>query len=101
VDAPAEAKSAPAVEEPIAGLWGEGTVQGYRDRWHEVQLRFIDDPPAAAREANLLVEEAVGALTAQLSRQKEALGGWSGEDTEQLRSVVRRHRDFLDRLLGL
>jgi len=101
VDAPATTSTATAVEEPIAGLWGEDTAQGYRDRWREVQLRFIDDPPAAAREANLLVEEAVGALTAELSRQKEALSGWSGEDTEQLRAVVRRHRDFLDRLLGL
>ncbi|MFC0532301.1 hypothetical protein [Phytohabitans kaempferiae] len=89
------------IEEPIAGLWGEGTAQGYRDRWREVQFRFVDDPPAAAREANLLVEEAVGALTAELSRQKEALGAGSGDDTEELRAVVRRHRDFLDRLLGL
>ncbi len=101
VDTPASAVAAPAVEEPIAGLWGEETVQGYRDRWREVQLRFVDDPPAAAREANTLVEEAVGALTAELSRQKAELGGWSGEDTEDLRAVVRRHRDFLDRLLGL
>ncbi|MDQ7907867.1 hypothetical protein RB614_25415 [Phytohabitans sp. ZYX-F-186] len=97
----AAAVDAPAVEEPIAGLWGEQTAQGYRDRWREVQLRFVDDPAAAAREANLLVEEAVGALTAELSRQTKALGGWSGEDTEELRAVVRRHRDFLDRLLGL
>jgi hypothetical protein len=89
------------VTQPIAGLWGEGTAQGYRDRWREVQLRFVDDPPAAAREANQLVEEAVGALTAELSKQKESLRDWSGEDTEELRAVVRRHRDFLDRLLGL
>ncbi|MGN9910551.1 hypothetical protein ACTMTJ_23635 [Phytohabitans sp. LJ34] len=101
VDTPAAPSAAPAVEEPVAGLWGEGTAQGYRDRWREVQLRFIDDPAGAAREANQLVEEAVGALTAELSRQKESLSGWSGEDTEELRSVVRRHRDFLDRLLGL
>jgi hypothetical protein len=101
VDAPTRTEAAPAVGEPIAGLWGEGAVQGYRDRWREVQLRFVDDPPAAVREANLLVEEAVGALTAELSRQQEALRGWSGEDTEELRAVIRRHRDFLDRLLGL
>ncbi|BCB87229.1 hypothetical protein [Phytohabitans suffuscus] len=99
--APAVDTPAPAVEEPIAGLWGAETAQSYRDRWREVQFRFVDDPPAAAREANQLVEEAVGALTAELSRQKEALRGWSGEDTEDLRAVVRRHRDFLDRLLGL
>jgi hypothetical protein len=101
VDSPVETATATPVEEPIAGLWGEETAQGYRDRWREVQLRFIDDPATAAREANQLVEEAVGALTAELSRQKESLSGWSGEDTEQLRAVVRRHRDFLDRLLGL
>ncbi|BCB81866.1 hypothetical protein GCM10022251_51320 [Phytohabitans flavus] len=101
VDAPAEAAVAPAVEEPITGLWGAETVQGYRERWREVQFRFVDDPASAAREATQLVDEAVGALTAELNRQKEALGGRSGEDTEDLRAAVRRHRDFLDRLLGL
>jgi hypothetical protein len=101
VDTPAETPATAAVGEPITGLWDEGTAQSYRDRWREVQFRFVDDPPAAAREANQLVEEAVGAFTAELSRQKEQLSGWSGEDTEDLRAVVRRHRDFLDRLLGL
>ncbi|MFC4107062.1 hypothetical protein ACFOX0_14140 [Micromonospora zhanjiangensis] len=90
--------------EPVAALLTDDATRGFRDRWRDVQLRFVDDPRAAAGEAQGLVEEAIEALAAALSRQKDDLGGWqNGEpgDTEQLRVVVRRYRDLLDRLLGL
>ncbi|MDW5323481.1 hypothetical protein [Plantactinospora sp. KLBMP9567] len=93
--------AAPA--EPIVAILDQEAVQGFRDRWREVQLRFVDDPPAATEEAHRLVRESVEAVTAALSRQRDELAGWQddgGTDTERLRMVVRRHRDFLDRLLG-
>ncbi|MEE6257311.1 hypothetical protein [Plantactinospora sonchi] len=83
------------------------TVQGFRDRWREVQLRFVDDPSGAAADAQRLVEESVEALTAALAAQRADLGLGQGDgatdgstDTEQLRITVRRHREFLDRILG-
>ncbi|MEV0395966.1 hypothetical protein [Polymorphospora rubra] len=88
--------------EPVAVLIPADAAQALRERWREVQLRFVDDPRAAAGEAQDLVEEAVQALAAALAAQKDDLGGWrsSGdEDTERLRVTVRRYRDFLDRLL--
>ncbi|GAB3962525.1 hypothetical protein [Plantactinospora veratri] len=93
--------AAPA--EPIVAILDQETVRGLRDRWRDVQLRFVDDPPGATEEAHRLVRESVEAVTAALTRQRDELGGWQDDgaaDTEQLRMVVRRHRDFLDRLLG-
>ncbi|MET7398636.1 hypothetical protein ABZS66_34620 [Dactylosporangium sp. NPDC005572] len=93
-----------AVEpEPLAAFWADGAADGLRERWRELQLRFIDDPRSVAGEADQLVAEAVTALTAGLEEQRQRLTAWQGEgdDTERLRAAVRRYRDFLDRLLGL
>ncbi|WP_030488095.1 hypothetical protein [Micromonospora chokoriensis] len=86
-----------------ATLLDPDTAQGFRDRWRDVQLRFVDDPHAAAGEAQSLVEEAIQALSSALAAQKNTLGGWQdagSADTEQLRMAVRNYRDFLDRVLG-
>ncbi|MDG4805875.1 hypothetical protein O7634_03785 [Micromonospora sp. WMMD1120] len=86
-----------------ATLLDPDAAQGFRDRWRDVQLRFVDDPKAAAGEAQSLVEEAIQALSSALAAQKTALGGWQdagSADTEQLRMAVRNYRDFLDRVLG-
>jgi hypothetical protein len=92
-----------AVPADAATLFAPETAQEFRDRWRDVQLRFVDDPRAAVGEAQSLVEEAIEALSAALREQKTRLGGWqeSGSaDTEQLRVAVRGYRDFLDRVLG-
>ncbi|GAA2698823.1 hypothetical protein GCM10010429_00050 [Micromonospora olivasterospora] len=92
-----------AVPHDAATLFEPDAAQGFRDRWREVQLRFVDDPKAAAAEAQSLVEEAIQALAAALAEQKNRLGDWQradADDTEQLRVAVRRYRDFLDRVLG-
>ncbi|WP_406078458.1 hypothetical protein [Micromonospora sp. NBC_00858] len=86
-----------------AALLDADTAQAFRDRWRDVQLRFVDDPQAAAAEAQALVEEAIQALASALAAQKTTLGGWQdagSADTEHLRVAVRRYRDFLDRVLG-
>ncbi|MFF5201838.1 hypothetical protein ACFY3B_19765 [Micromonospora parva] len=86
-----------------ATLLEPDTAQSFRDRWRDVQLRFVDDPKAAAGEAQSLVEEAIQALSSALAAQKTTLGGWQdagSADTEQLRMAVRNYRDFLDRVLG-
>ena len=92
-----------AVDDPVAALWGADLVQGYRQRWAQLQLSFVDNPRAAAAQAGQLLDEAVQSLTHTLSSQKQALDGWQqhGDDTEMLRTAVQRYRDFLDRLLGM
>ncbi|MFG2064240.1 hypothetical protein ACGFIK_22790 [Micromonospora sp. NPDC048871] len=92
-----------AVPAGAATLFDDSTAQGFRDRWRDVQLRFVDDPRGAAGEAQTLVDEAMQALSAALTQHKEKLGSWQeagATDTEQLRVAVREYRDFLDRVLG-
>jgi hypothetical protein len=90
----------PAV--PNLGLWNDGYAQNVRDRWRDLQLRFIDDPHLVADEAERVVEETVAALTSYLNKFKEELGTWRSNpsDTEELRAAVYRYRDFLNRLVG-
>ena len=88
--------------EPVAGLIAVDTAERFRDRWRDVQLRFVDDPRGAAEEARTLAEEAADALVAALTATRTDLDAWEATeaaDTEQLRVVVRRYRDFIDRLL--
>ena len=96
-------------KEPGLALFDDETTGRFRDRWHELQLHFVDDPHAAAGLAGTLVDEVVAALRDAVDRQRSALeDSRSGDgvdahsaDTERLRVAVRRYRDFLDRLLGL
>jgi hypothetical protein len=92
------------VELPLGTFWEDGAVDGLRERWRTVQLGFIDDPRAAAREADALVAEAASNVAQALEAQRQRLADWQnaeGDDTERLRAAVRGYRDFLDRLLGL
>jgi hypothetical protein len=85
-------------------LWETDNVDGFRDRWQEIQLRFIDNPRRAADQARGLVDDVINGLTEALSRQRTELGAWQGAelgDTEELRMAVRRYRDLLDQLLRL
>lgn len=89
----------------LGPLFADRDAHAFRDRWRDVQLRFVDDPKAATEEAVTLIDEAVDALAVGLKAQREQLSsaaeGDSAGDTERLRVRLRGYRDFLDRLLGL
>lgn len=90
--------------DPVGALVSADAAQGFRDRWRDVQLRFVDDPRGAATEARELVGDVVESLSAALTAQRDALNDWQdGEDgdTERLRVAVRRYRDLVDRMLSL
>lgn len=102
-DTPTELVPGAVTNEPGLGGWSDEDGQAYRDRWREVQLRFVDDPRGAAAEAGTLVGEALDAFTAALARQRQDLDSWQsteGDDTEIFRVAVRRYRDLLDKVLG-
>ncbi|GLY01335.1 hypothetical protein [Actinoplanes sp. NBRC 101535] len=83
-----------------APFFPESDTQALRERWRDVQLRFVDDPKAATSDAATLVDEAVDKLTTALKEHRGAVV--KGEDdTEGLRVELRSYRDILDRLLGL
>jgi len=87
-----------------AALWEAETIDEYRDRWQQLQLRFVDDPRQATEQAQALVGDVCQGLTDALDRHRSDLDRWRGaqlDDTEELRMAVRRYRDLLDRILGL
>jgi hypothetical protein len=88
----------------VVVLWEAEVVDGYRDRWQQIQLRFIDNPRRAAEQAQGLVGDVCQGLTDALNRHRGELDRWQAaelDDTEELRVSVRRYRDLLDRLLSL
>lgn len=78
--------------------------QGFRQRWSDVQARFVDDPQAAVQTADALVAELMQSLARGFSEHKGRLEShWrSGgtPDTEDLRQALQRYRSFFDRLLS-
>jgi hypothetical protein len=101
-DEPTALKPGDGPVTPVAAIWAEGSAQDFRDRWHEAQLRFVDDPRKAATDTRNLVNEAVEALTATLASHREQLNSLpTNGDTEQYRMVVQHYRTFFERLLSL
>jgi hypothetical protein len=88
----------------IASTWQVGQADDYRERWRQVQVRFLDDPQDAADEAERLVGEVLDSLAQVLSGRKSTLDSWRSSDrrdTEELRVTVRGYRDLLERALAL
>jgi hypothetical protein len=89
----------PAETGPVA-FFPSSDAQPLRDRWRDVQLRFVDDPKGATAEAAGLVDEAVDKLSQALRDHRGSFAKGS-DDTESLRIELRGYRDILDRLLGI
>ena len=90
--------------DPVAALWGADLVAGYRARWQQLQLGFVDNPHAATEDAAALVDEAVQSLVGALDKQRQSLDDWQRHDdadTEVMRAALQNYREFLDRLLGM
>ncbi|GAA4732192.1 hypothetical protein [Phytohabitans rumicis] len=90
-------------------LFDGATADRFRDRWQQLQLRFIDDPHTAAAQAGALADEVVTALRDAVDQHRTGLEDWQSDngsdahfgDTERLRVAVRHYRDFVDRLLAM
>ncbi|HET6531275.1 MAG TPA: hypothetical protein VFH03_11790 [Actinoplanes sp.] len=89
------------VDAPSLGRLFGDDAGSFRERWRELQLRFVDSPKEATADAAALVDEVVDKLAASLKSQRAALTGDGSEDTEQLRVELRAYRDFVNRLLDL
>lgn len=87
-----------------AALWDPETAAGLRERWREVQLRFVDDPHSVTAQAAQLATEVLDSFAEVLAARKadiDASGVPERADTEQLRVTVYRYRELIDRLLDL
>ena len=89
---------------PEAPLFLDDQRSSYRERWDEIQARFVDDPRRAVQDADELVSNVVTELETSFRTRREALeGGWQrGDDvsTEDLRLALQGYRSFFGRLLG-
>mgnify|MGYP001138603975 CR=1 FL=1 len=99
--AAAELKPGDVPVAPVTAFLADTVAQDLRQRWREAQLGFVDDPQKAADDVRNLVNEAIDAVTAALSSQRDTIGGTTGGDTEHFRVTVQRCRALFDRLLNL
>jgi hypothetical protein len=104
-DQAAPAAAPTAASGPAAGaerLFDPAEAERFRERWHEVQSAFVDDPGGAVRRADELAAEAAEALGRALAARRRSLSdgldGGAGADTERLRLALRGYRDLLDRV---
>ena len=76
----------------------------FRQRWHQVQFRFVDDPPGSVSQAADVIGQVTAKLEAAIAeRQRSLRARWSegtGGDTETLRTTLLMYRAFLDQLTG-
>jgi hypothetical protein len=82
-------------------LFSISAVEGYRKRWDALQAGFVDDPPAAAQQAESLVSELMQRMTDRHATLRKGLGDGAGEvpDTESMRLTLRRYRAFFNSLV--
>jgi hypothetical protein len=86
-------------------LFADDQLSGFRSRWNEIQVGFVDDPRQAVEQADVLVSDLVEQLTAGFSEARSRLEDqWTqGEEasTEDLRIALTRYRAFFNRLLEI
>lgn len=92
-------------EEAAEPLFPQMETQELRDRWHDIQSAFVDEPRKAVEEADGLVATAMRRLAEIFATERDRLESqWDrGDDvsTEDLRVALRRYRSFFDRLLSM
>ena len=85
-------------------LFDGDDADSFRERWQQVQSRFVDDPRGAVADADALVGDVTKTLTSRFAAERSGLERqWSeGEDvqTEDLRQTMQRYRTLFERLLA-
>jgi hypothetical protein len=89
----------------LAALFSPDMAAGFRGRWDQVQIGFVDDPQRAVQQADELVADVMKNLAArfadQRARLEAGLGRGGDADTEGLRMALHEYRSFFQRLLSL
>jgi hypothetical protein len=92
-------------DEALAALFAPDAAQGFRSRWDEVQIAFVDDPRKAVRDADELVAQVMKSLaetfSSERTRLEDELQQTDKGSTENLRLALQRYRSFFQRLLTL
>ena len=100
-----EPQAAPRAEAERAGLFEGDRFKELQRRWTDIQATFVDDPKAAVKSADSLVDEVIRYLSALFSDERSKLERqWDSNadvSTEDLRVAIRRYRAFFERLLSI
>jgi hypothetical protein len=93
-------------DETLVELFSPDIAQGFRSRWDEVQISFVDDPQQAVKKADELVAQVMTSLAETFSKERSELEGLMNDasettSTENMRVALRRYRSFFQRLLSL
>jgi hypothetical protein len=77
--------------------------EGFKQRWEQIQVNFVDEPQASVRDADALVSELMQRLADTFAQERSRLEEqWErGEQasTEDLRTALQQYRSFFRRLL--
>jgi hypothetical protein len=85
--------TAPAAGADHVELYTEAELEGFRERWETLLAGFVDDPRAAAEEADELIGELVDAISRRRQQLHDALEGEDDEgETEAMRQAILRYR---------
>jgi len=100
------ARPAGAAQDPqgerLAPLFLPQIAEGFRARWDEVQIGFVDDPHQAVKQADELVAQVMKSLAETFADERANIDSQVDQsDTEHLRVALRRYRSFFQRLLSL
>ena len=91
--------------EQTTPLFDEEATGTYRQRWQDVQSRFVDDPRKAVTEADVLVADLMQTLAKtfadERARLEETWTQGGNASTEELRIALQRYRSFFGRLLSV
>jgi hypothetical protein len=86
------------------GLLPDDDLGGYRQRWDQIQGRFIDEPRQSVREADELIGEVTRRIVERFSSsRKDFEERWETDSeptTEELRQALQRYRDYFKRLVA-
>lgn len=87
----------------LAALLTHEESEPLRQRWNDIQGKFVDDPRTAVQQADGLVSEAVDLITKMFADNHTTLESqWKqGNDvsTEDLRKALQHYRAFFNRLV--
>jgi len=86
-------------------LFVNDEAERFRNRWHDIQGEFADEPRRSVQRADELAASVIKRLAEVFADERSKLErNWSsGENvsTEDLRQALRRYRSFFDRLLSV
>ena len=93
----AQSVSTAATPDEEPDLWAG--LDEYRHRFEEIQADFIEEPQAAVKKAEELVEEAVERVVRSLHERVNRIHSGIGDgsdDTERLRLAMRGYKHLID-----